>query len=174
MISLLVHGNADHITISFRRQEVVFTLIKILPPVTETARHRDHIKRQSVPVTQCLPFVEPLLLGVALEAAVLDDEPHPLVEGGGDGGRLLPEQDVDGGGHGVAELGVFTGRSLTTLGVFTVHQPVCNDIISHHIMTSLLYSPLSLSTLSSQFCSSLMSQPGPYQPLSHRHSQRCL
>lgn len=131
MISLLVHGNADHITISFRRQEVVFTLIKILPPDTETARHREsHIKRQSVPVAQCLPFVEPLLLGVALEAAVLDDEPHPLVEGGGDGGRLLPEQDVDGGGHGVAELGVFTGGRLATLGVLTVHQPICNDVIS--------------------------------------------
>ena len=36
------------------------------------------------------------------------------------------------------------------------------------------HSPLSLSILSSQFCSSLMSQPGPYHPLSHRHSQLCL
>ncbi len=56
-----------------------------------------------------LPLVESLLLGVALEALVLDDEAHPLVEGGRDGGRLLPEEDVNGGGHGVAELGPLAG-----------------------------------------------------------------
>ena len=71
------------------------------------------------------PLVESLLLGVALQAAVLDDEPHPLVEAGGDGGRLLAQQDVDGGGDGVAELGVLAGGVLATLGVLTVHQAVC-------------------------------------------------
>ena len=180
MISLLVHGNADHITISFRRQEVVLTLIiKILPPVTETARHRETHQETISPSSEQsnrLPFVEPLLLGVALEAAVLNDEPHPLVEGGRDGGWLLPQEDVDGGGHGVAQLGVFTGGRLAALGVLTVHQAIYIIIISDMltIMTTIIYSPLSLSTLSSQFCSSLMSQPGPYQPLSHRHSHLCL
>ena len=71
-----------------------------------------------------LPFIEPLLLGVALEAPVLYDEPHPLVEGGGDGWRLFPEEDVYGGGHSVAELGVFTDLALTALRVLAVHQTV--------------------------------------------------
>ena len=75
----------------------------------------------------------------------------------------------------MAQLGVFTGGCLTALGVLTVHQTICIIIISDIMtMNSIIYSPLSLSTLSSQFCSSLMSQPGPYQPLSHRHSQLCL
>jgi hypothetical protein len=56
-----------------------------------------------------LPLVEPLLLGVALEPLVLDNEAHALVERGGEGGRLLPQQDVNGGGHGVTELRALAG-----------------------------------------------------------------
>ena len=71
-----------------------------------------------------LPFIEPFLLGVALQTPVLYDEPHPLVEGGGDGRRLFPEENVYGGGDGVTELGVFTDRALTALRVLAVHQAV--------------------------------------------------
>ena len=75
----------------------------------------------------------------------------------------------------MTQLGVFTSGCLAALGVLTVHQAIYIIIISDIlIMSTIIYLPLSLSTLSSQFCSSLMSQPGPYQPLSHRHSQLCL
>ena len=85
-----------------------------------TAIHRETPTLHSAPP----PLVEALLLGVALEAAVLDDEAHALVEAGGDGGRLLPQQDVDGAGHGVAQLRVLARRRLAALGVLAVHQPV--------------------------------------------------
>ena len=71
-----------------------------------------------------LPLVEALLLGIALKALVLDDEAHSLVEGGRDGGRLFAEQDVDGRGHGVAELRALAGRRFTALRVLTDHQTV--------------------------------------------------
>ena len=71
-----------------------------------------------------LPFIEPFLLSVALQAPVLYDEPHPLVEGRRDGRRLFPEENVYGSGDGVAELGVFTDRALTALRVLTVNQAV--------------------------------------------------
>ena len=73
---------------------------------------------------ELLPFIESLLLGVALQSPVLDDEPHPLVEGCGDGRRLFPQEDVDGSGDGVAELGVFTHGGLAALRVLAVHQAV--------------------------------------------------
>ena len=60
-----------------------------------------------------LPFIEAFLLGVALQASVLYDEPHPLVEGGRDGWRLFPEENVNGSRDSVAELGVFTDWALT-------------------------------------------------------------
>ena len=37
-----------------------------------------------------VPLIEADLLCVALQAVVLYDELHTLVEGGGDGGRLFP------------------------------------------------------------------------------------
>lgn len=43
-----------------------------------------------------VPFIECVLLGVALEASFLNEKFHALVERGGDGRRLLPQQDVDG------------------------------------------------------------------------------
>ena len=82
---------------------------------TERERERDKLT---------LPFIEALLLGVALKAPVLYDEPHPLVEGCGDGWRLFPQEDVDGSGDGVAELGVFTHGGLAALRVLAVHQAV--------------------------------------------------
>ena len=51
-----------------------------------------------------LPFIESFLLSVALEAPVLYDEPHPLVEGRRDGWRLFPEENVNGSGDSVTEL----------------------------------------------------------------------
>ena len=71
-----------------------------------------------------LPFIEAFLLGVALQAPVLYDEPHPLVEGSRDGWRLFPEENVNGSRDGVAELGVFTDWALAALRVLTVHQAV--------------------------------------------------
>lgn len=37
-----------------------------------------------------VPFIECVLLGVALEASFLNEKFHALVERGGDGRRLLP------------------------------------------------------------------------------------
>ena len=71
-----------------------------------------------------LPFIEPFLLGVALQPPVLYDEPHPLVEGRGDGWGLFPQENVYWGGDGVTELGVLTDGTLTTLRVLAVHQAV--------------------------------------------------
>ena len=71
-----------------------------------------------------LPFIEPFLLGVALQPPVLYDEPHPLVEGRGDGWGLFPQENVYGGGDCVTELGVLTDRTLATLRVLAVHQAV--------------------------------------------------
>ncbi len=71
-----------------------------------------------------LPLVESLLLGVALEPLVLYDKAHTLVEGGGEGRRLLPQQDVNGGGDGVTELGALAGGGFAAFRVLAVHQAV--------------------------------------------------
>ena len=71
-----------------------------------------------------LPLVEAGPLDVALEPLVLDDELHPLEEGGRDGRGLLPEQDVDWLRHRVAELAVLADRVLTALGVLAIGQTV--------------------------------------------------
>lgn len=72
----------------------------------------------------CLPLVEAGSLYVALESLVLDDELHPLEEGGRDGGRLLPQQDVDGLGHRVAQLAVLADWVLATLGILAIRQTI--------------------------------------------------
>ncbi len=71
------------------------------------------------------PLVEALPLDVALQSPVLDDELHPLEEGGGDGGRLLPQQDVDRVRHGVAQLALGADGVLAALGILAVGEAVC-------------------------------------------------
>ena len=70
------------------------------------------------------PLVEGTVLGVSLERALLDDEPHLLEEGGGGGGRLALQQDVDGLGHGVAKLVAGAVWTLTTFRILAVSEPV--------------------------------------------------
>ena len=73
-----------------------------------------------------LPFIESGTLDVALKSLVLDDELHLLEEGGGHGRRLLPQQDVDGLRHGVAELALLADRALAAFRVFAIRQTICN------------------------------------------------
>ena len=70
------------------------------------------------------PLVEGTVLGVSLERALLDDEPHLLEEGGGGGGRLALQQDVDGLGHGVAQLVGGAVPAVATLGVLAVPESI--------------------------------------------------
>ena len=67
-----------------------------------------------------LPLVESRPLDIALESFVLDDELHPLEERCRDGRRLLPQQDVDGLWHCVAELAVLAHGVFAALGVLAV------------------------------------------------------
>ncbi len=70
------------------------------------------------------PLVEALFGHVALHALVLYDELHALEEGGGDGGRVLPQQNVDWLRHSVAELAPLADWALAALGIFTVSQSI--------------------------------------------------
>ena len=71
------------------------------------------------------PLVEALGGDVALHALVLDDELHPLEEGGGDRGRMLAQQDVYGLGHRVAQLAALADGALAALGILAVGQAIC-------------------------------------------------
>ena len=74
-----------------------------------------------------LPFIESGTLDVALKSLVLDDELHLLEEGGRHCRRLLPQEDVDGLRHRVAELALLADRAFAALGVLAVSQAVCNE-----------------------------------------------
>ena len=64
------------------------------------------------PIIDNLPFVEPFLLGIALQPSVFDNEPHPVQQshwgqgGGGGGGEIIiqnnfcPETMISCGGKG--------------------------------------------------------------------------
>ena len=50
------------------------------------------------PIIDNLPFVEPFLLGIALQPSVFDNEPHPVQQshwgqGGGGGGEIIIQND---------------------------------------------------------------------------------
>ena len=79
-------------------------------------------------ITQCLtlhpPLIEGTVLGVSLERALLDDEPHLLKEAGCGSWRLSLKQDVDGLGHGVAQLVAGAVWTLTTFRILAVSEPV--------------------------------------------------
>ena len=73
-----------------------------------------------------LPLVEDLGLGEVLQRVVLNQELHLLKERGGGGGRLVAEQQVDGGGRsGHEQLGPVAGDVVTALWVLAVLQAVC-------------------------------------------------
>ena len=75
----------------------------------------------------------------------------------------------------VAKLTSFANRVLTAFWVLAVDQPIWME--HFHFLWFFItspcevFSPLSLSVLSSHCCSSWMSHPGPYHPVSQRHSQ---
>ncbi len=71
-----------------------------------------------------IPFVESGTLNVTLKSFVLDDELHLLEEGGRHGRRLLPEEDVDGLWHRVAELALLADGTLAALRVLAIGQAV--------------------------------------------------
>ena len=74
-----------------------------------------------------LPLIEAVPLDVALHPLVLDDELHPLEEGRGDGGRVLPQQDVDRLRDRVTKLGLLTHGVFAALGIFTVGKTICKS-----------------------------------------------
>lgn len=71
-----------------------------------------------------LPFVERFQLGVVLQAALVDEELHPLEEGRRDGGRLLAEQHVNRLRGGNTQLARFARVASAALGVFAVHKAI--------------------------------------------------
>lgn len=83
-------------------------------------KHVTHNTEQKNP-----PFIERFLFCVVLQTTFIDEELHPFEEGGGDGGRLFPKEDVYRFGRGYAELAALTGGTLAALRVFTVYQTVC-------------------------------------------------
>lgn len=70
------------------------------------------------------PLVERCGLGVGLQRSFLDDEAHPLEEGGGDGRWLLPQQDVDGVVGAVAKIGLLAGCAGAAFRVLTVREAI--------------------------------------------------
>ena len=73
--------------------------------------------------------------------------------------------------HCVTKLTSFADRVFTAFRVLTVDQAIWAKKCHHRSCIWLKISPRSLSILSSHCCSSWISQPGPYQPVSQRHSQ---
>lgn len=71
-----------------------------------------------------LPLIECLEFGVILKAALVNDEFHAFEEGGGNGGRLLAEEDVDGLWTCDAQLIRHAGRLRTTFGILAISQTV--------------------------------------------------
>ncbi len=71
-----------------------------------------------------VPFIEGKALGVPLQRALLDDEPHFLKECCRSRGRLPLEQDVPGRGHRGAELTRRAGGADAALGVLAVGKTI--------------------------------------------------
>lgn len=73
-----------------------------------------------------LPGIESRGLSIVLDGAFLHDEAHALEEGGSDGGRLFPQQDVNGVDRGETQRRALTLVRRTALRVCAVHQAVCS------------------------------------------------
>lgn len=71
-----------------------------------------------------IPFVERLEARVVLQASLVNQELHALKEGGRDGWRLFPQQDVDGFGRAHTQLAHATRGILATFGVLAVHESI--------------------------------------------------
>lgn len=119
MLLLLVLALLDHFT-SKKQENFIFSNKNSCS--LSTARHLE--TQQPVSVVQLLPFIESFLLGITLKTSVLDDEPHPLIKGGCNRRRLLPQKNVNRGRDGVTQLGVFTSWRLTTFWILTIHKSI--------------------------------------------------
>lgn len=84
------------------------------------------------------PLVEGLLAGVVLQAALVDQEFHPLEEGSGDGGRLLSQKYVDRFRSRHAELTAATEAVRATLWVRAIDETVCKARANTTITTCRL------------------------------------
>ena len=71
-----------------------------------------------------LPFVEGCVLGVALQRAFLNDEPHLLEERGRWSRRLPLQENVDRLIDSGAELAPLAVTAFATFGVLAVSQTV--------------------------------------------------
>ena len=115
---------SDQVGLGFLDNETSWIAFNITKSVTRPGSLFNSRTKTQLSSPGHSPFIEGTVLGVSLQGALLDDEPHLLEEGSCRGRRLSLEQDADRLGDRVTQLIALTIRILTALGVLAISQSI--------------------------------------------------